>query len=88
VAGLTLSEATVKTAWARVFGKLALRDRAQAVVLAHETGPLSPGVPAGEDAGTLKGGGRDGTAGSNRGAGGSAGQTTWWSQRTGAPSPA
>jgi DNA-binding NarL/FixJ family response regulator len=35
---LTLSEATVKTHVGRIFGKLALRDRAQAVVLAYETG--------------------------------------------------
>lgn len=35
---LTLSEATVKTHVARIFAKLALRDRAQAVVLACETG--------------------------------------------------
>jgi DNA-binding NarL/FixJ family response regulator len=35
---LTLSEATVKTHVARIFAKLTLRDRAQAVVLAYETG--------------------------------------------------
>ncbi len=40
---LTLSEATVKTHVAHVFGKLGLRDRAQAVVLAYETGLVSPG---------------------------------------------
>jgi DNA-binding NarL/FixJ family response regulator len=40
---LTLSEATVKTHVARIFAKLALRDRAQAVVLAYETGIVSPG---------------------------------------------
>ncbi|WP_425413499.1 response regulator [Micromonospora rhizosphaerae] len=40
---LTLSEATVKTHVARIFAKLTLRDRAQAVVLAYETGLLSPG---------------------------------------------
>ena len=40
---LTLSEATVKTHVARIFAKLALRDRAQAVVLAYETGLVSPG---------------------------------------------
>jgi DNA-binding NarL/FixJ family response regulator len=34
---LALSEATVKTHVARIFAKLALRDRAQAVVLAYET---------------------------------------------------
>jgi len=40
---LTLSEATVKTHVARIFAKLALRDRAQAVVLAYETGLVTPG---------------------------------------------
>ncbi|MEV4847904.1 response regulator transcription factor [Micromonospora matsumotoense] len=40
---LTLSEATVKTHVARVFAKLSLRDRAQAVVVAYETGLVSPG---------------------------------------------
>ncbi|MGX4736192.1 response regulator [Kitasatospora griseola] len=40
---LTLSEATVKTHVARIFAKLALRDRAQAVVLAYETGLVRPG---------------------------------------------
>ncbi|MFE2287464.1 response regulator [Streptomyces sp. NPDC059443] len=43
---LTLSEATVKTHVARIFGKLTLRDRAQAVVLAYETGLVSPGESA------------------------------------------
>jgi DNA-binding NarL/FixJ family response regulator len=42
-AELTLSEATVKTHVARIFAKLTLRDRAQAVVLAYETGLVSPG---------------------------------------------
>ncbi|MPY63860.1 response regulator transcription factor [Streptomyces spongiae] len=37
-AHLTLSEATVKSHVARIFAKLSLRDRAQAVVLAYETG--------------------------------------------------
>lgn len=40
---LTLSEATVKTHVARIFAKLNLRERAQAVVLAYETGLVSPG---------------------------------------------
>ncbi|MFJ5972941.1 response regulator transcription factor [Streptomyces sp. NPDC093060] len=40
---LTLSEATVKTHVARIFAKLAPRDRAQAVVLAYETGLVAPG---------------------------------------------
>ncbi len=41
---LTLSESTVKTHVARIFAKLNLRDRAQAVVLAYETGLVSPGA--------------------------------------------
>ena len=40
---LTLSEATVKTHVARIFAKLTLRDRAQAVVTAYETGLATPG---------------------------------------------
>ncbi|MEU3642250.1 response regulator transcription factor [Lentzea sp. NPDC034063] len=43
-AHLTLSEATVKTHVARIFAKLELRDRAQAVVLAYETGLVTPGA--------------------------------------------
>ncbi|PPK68964.1 DNA-binding NarL/FixJ family response regulator [Actinokineospora auranticolor] len=43
---LTLSEATVKTHVARIFAKLNLRDRAQAVVLAYETGLVAPGDSA------------------------------------------
>ncbi|MFD7628516.1 LuxR C-terminal-related transcriptional regulator, partial [Streptomyces sp. NPDC059851] len=43
---LTLSEATVKTHVARIFAKLTLRDRAQAVVLAYETGLVAPGESA------------------------------------------
>ncbi|TPQ23166.1 response regulator transcription factor [Streptomyces sporangiiformans] len=39
---LTLSEATVKSHVARIFAKLTLRDRAQAVVVAYETGLVSP----------------------------------------------
>ncbi|MFK4086637.1 response regulator [Kribbella sp. NPDC020789] len=41
---LTLSEATVKTHAARIFAKLSLRDRSQAVVLAYETGLITPGA--------------------------------------------
>jgi DNA-binding NarL/FixJ family response regulator len=41
---LTLSEATVKTHVARILTKLDLRDRVQAVVLAYETGVVSPGA--------------------------------------------
>ena len=44
---LTLSEATVKSHVARIFAKLALRDRAQAVVVAYETGVVRPGDSAG-----------------------------------------
>jgi len=42
---LTLSEATVKTHVARIFAKLSLRDRAQAVVLAYESGLVRPAEP-------------------------------------------
>ncbi|MEV0172716.1 response regulator transcription factor [Streptomyces sp. NPDC050803] len=40
----TLSEATVKTHVARILSKLRLRDRAQAVVVAYETGLITPGA--------------------------------------------
>ncbi|MFH8445591.1 response regulator [Streptomyces sp. NPDC018026] len=38
-----LSEATVKTHVARILSKLGLRDRAQAVIAAYETGLITPG---------------------------------------------
>jgi DNA-binding NarL/FixJ family response regulator len=42
-AGFHLSEATVKTHVTRILSKLQLRDRAQAVVVAYETGLITPG---------------------------------------------
>jgi len=41
--GLHLSDATVKTHVARILSKLRLRDRAQAIVVAYETGLVTPG---------------------------------------------
>ncbi|WP_255949008.1 response regulator [Streptomyces odontomachi] len=50
-----LSEATVKTHVARILAKLRIRDRAQAVVVAYETGLVTPGSgarpPDGEETG-------------------------------------
>jgi DNA-binding NarL/FixJ family response regulator len=43
---LWISESTVKTHVTRVFAKLGLRDRAQAVVLAYESGLIAPGTSA------------------------------------------
>jgi DNA-binding NarL/FixJ family response regulator len=40
---LFLSEATAKTHVGRILTKLSLRDRVQAVVLAYESGLVSPG---------------------------------------------
>jgi DNA-binding NarL/FixJ family response regulator len=42
-ATLVIGDATVKTHVARIFAKLDLHDRAQAVVLAYESGLVSPG---------------------------------------------
>lgn len=39
-----LSEATIKTHVTRILSKLSLRDRAQAVVVAYETGLITPGA--------------------------------------------
>jgi DNA-binding NarL/FixJ family response regulator len=43
---LVVSDATVKTHVARIFAKLGLHDRAQAVVLAYESGLVQPGEKA------------------------------------------
>lgn len=40
-----VSENTVKTHVARIFDKLQLRDRAQAVIAAYEAGLVTPGSP-------------------------------------------
>jgi DNA-binding NarL/FixJ family response regulator len=40
---LFVGDATVKTHVARIFSKLGLHDRAQAVVLAYESGLVQPG---------------------------------------------
>ncbi|MER6944208.1 response regulator transcription factor [Nonomuraea sp. NPDC000554] len=45
---LTLSMTTVKTHVTRILSKLGLRDRVQAVVVAYETGLVSPGEGSGQ----------------------------------------
>ncbi len=40
---LVIAEQTTKTHIGRILGKLGLRDRAQAVVVAYETGLITPG---------------------------------------------
>jgi RNA polymerase sigma factor (sigma-70 family) len=42
---LQLSEATVKTHITRILTKLQLRDRVQAVVVAYQTGLVTPSTP-------------------------------------------
>ena len=42
---LVVSDGTVKTHVAHVLSKLDLRDRVQAVILAYETGVITPGQP-------------------------------------------
>jgi len=44
-ASLFLSEGTVKIHVGRILAKLGLRDRVQAVVLAYESGVITPGAP-------------------------------------------
>ena len=45
---MLVSEATVKTHINRLFAKLGVRDRVQAVIFAYESGFISPGRPAGQ----------------------------------------
>ena len=43
---LVVSDGTVKTHVAHVLGKLGVRDRVQAVILAYESGVITPGQAA------------------------------------------
>jgi DNA-binding NarL/FixJ family response regulator len=45
-AALVIAQQTTKTYVGRILAKLGLRDRAQAVVLAYETGLVTPGGPS------------------------------------------
>ena len=55
---LFLSETTVKTHVARILTKLELRDRIQVVVLAYESGAVTPGA-IGDEPGSAEGPSRD-----------------------------
>jgi len=54
-AALFLSETTVKTHITHLFTKLDIRDRAQAVVLAYESGLVEPGTGSASPGGNLEG---------------------------------
>jgi DNA-binding NarL/FixJ family response regulator len=45
-ATLVVSETTIKTHIGRIFAKLGIRDRAQAVIAAYETGLVTPATPS------------------------------------------
>ena len=46
---LIVGETTVKTHVARILSKLGVRDRVQAVVIAYESGMISPGQQSSHD---------------------------------------